>query len=173
MADRPAEEPTRVQPVRRARLLHNEKYGQPPPGEEHLSGTHRECRISAELPLPCQTANDNGNGNPQAPDHAVERRDASLQQQGTSTARHGYNLRARPVGPTESEQSNRGLKRKGLDPCESLPDGKIHRLDDSGSMECEAVKLHSSGPVAPGNCGRPAVTWWQEVLSFIVDSIFE
>ena len=142
-------------------------------GEEHLSGTHRECRISAELPLPCQTADDNGNGNPQAPDHAVERRDASLQQQGTSTARHGYNLRARPVGPTESEQSSRGLKRKGLDPCESLPDGKIHRLDDSGSMECEAVKLHSSGPVAPGNCGRPAVTWWQEVLSFIVDSIFE
>ena len=65
----------------------------------------------------------------------------------------GINLRVRPVGPTQSEQSNRGLKRKVLDPCESLPDGKIHRLDDSGSMECDVVKLNSSGSVAPGNCG--------------------
>ena len=64
LPDRPAEEDTQVQSVGRTKLLHNEKYEQPPPGEEHLSGTHQECLISAELPLPCQTADDNGNGNP-------------------------------------------------------------------------------------------------------------
>ena len=184
---RPTEQPERVQPVRQARLtLHNEKSSkesddsQSPTGETQLSGGQCGSRItinddSAELLSPSLLADAGSDDNPQAPDLSVSEGDAPTSSDGTSVERHGYNLRPRPqLGPPYLEQHpSRVPKRKLLETSVTLPTAKVHRRDDSEQMDCDEVSSLSNCSGAHDNCGRPTKSWYEAVISYVVDLMLE
>ena len=93
----------------------------------------------------------------------------------TSVARHGYNLRPRPqLGPPYLEQhSSRVPKRKLLETSATLPTAKVHRRDDSEQMDCDEVSSLSDCSGAHDNCGRSTKSWYEAVISYVVNLMLE
>ena len=71
------------------------------------------------------------------------------------------------------QHANRVPKCKLLETSVTLPTTKVHRRDDSEQMDCDEVSSLTNCSGTHDNCERPTKSWYEAVISYVVDLMLE